>query len=121
MLSKKPSRSFLVEDMDSLLHLAQSETDEGSTNKRLLKGLLAATRHAIAHELTKRQYECLTMRYEQGMKLSEIAKELGISSSAVARHIYTAQQKVQKYASYCVFAYSESPAAYSGQPPKKAI
>lgn len=114
MLMKKPSRSFLVGDVDEIVRGIPNFSEE-STNKKLLEALLAATRYAVAHELTKRQYDCFTMRYDRSMKLAEIADELGIGVSAVDRHISVARTRVQRYAGYCVFAYGKTPDAYVGK------
>lgn len=115
MLNRKRGKSFLVADMDKLIAWDKSGGQEDSTNLKMLKTLAEASRYAIAHELTQRQRECFTLRYERGMTLREISSTLGICPSAVGRHIAAARGRIQSHAAYCVIAYGKSPGLYSAK------
>lgn len=49
----------------------------------------------IEEELTPQQQRVIRMRYAGEMKYREVAEELGISETAVARHIKKAFQKIR--------------------------
>ncbi len=49
----------------------------------------------IEEELTPQQQRVIRMRYAGEMKYREVAEELGISETAVARHIQKAFQKIR--------------------------
>ena len=54
----------------------------------------------IENELTARQREILSMHFAQNMKVTEIARELGIEKSTVSRTLSSAIDKIYKYMKY---------------------
>ncbi len=55
---------------------------------------------AMLNELTKRQRDCIDMKYFKEMKVVQIAQSLGISSAAVYKHIRKGMQTLKHYAIY---------------------
>ena len=55
---------------------------------------------ALSAELTERQRQCLTAYYFGGEKMKEIAEDLGISTSAVSRHIKRALARLRARSIY---------------------
>ena len=77
-------------------YLSQHGSDNRSERERMKRVLMRAVRY----ELTDRQRECLTMHYLEGMKMKDVARSLGLSSSTVSRHIASAVRKLRKVAAY---------------------
>lgn len=59
----------------------------GEDNRRQIQRLLTNLPLAVEQELTPRQRQILDMRFNRGMRVSDIARELGISKSAVSRSL----------------------------------
>lgn len=55
---------------------------------------------AIASELTDRQRECVVNYYYGGMSTTQIASNLNLNKSTVARHIKAAKRRLSHLASY---------------------
>lgn len=55
---------------------------------------------ALKVELTERQRQCLTAYYFGGEKMKDIAEDLGISTSAVSRHIKRALTRLRARSIY---------------------
>ena len=70
--------------------------DNGSTRRRLVKNL----RRAIDSELTPRQRQMLTLYFLQGVKMHEIAEELGVNKSTVSRTVSRGKSRLQKCLKY---------------------
>ena len=51
---------------------------------------------AIREQLTEQDHRVLTLHYEQDMTYDETARELGISASAVNKHISGALRKLRQ-------------------------
>lgn len=80
--------------------ISYSLYNQGATNRPELERMKKILYRAIRHELTDRQRECITMFYLNGMKMKDIASQLGLSTSTVSRHISSATRKLRKVASY---------------------
>ena len=74
--------------------------NHGGNNRPERERMKRLLLRAIRHELTDRQRECLMMYYLEGMKMKDIAKSLGLSSSTVSRHIGSAVHKLRRIADY---------------------
>lgn len=53
-------------------------------------------------ELTPRQRLVLTMHYEQGMRVTQIAAALGVNKSTVSRTISRAEARLKRYLRYAL-------------------
>lgn len=73
---------------------------KGTTNRPERERMKRILTRAIRCELTERQRSCLVKYYLEGMKMKDIAKEMGLSKSTVSRHISAATLKLRKVASY---------------------
>lgn len=90
------------------LHFNEKNTDiilfenyvnnKGTNNesRNRMKKLLS---QAIDRGLTEKQKACIIGYYINGKKQKEIAKELGIDSSTVSRHITVAKKKLKDFVS----------------------
>lgn len=74
----------------------------GSTNQNSRERMKKILSRAVLNELTERQRICIVDYYINGKKEKEIAKELGLNSSTVSRHIIKARDKLRHIASYYV-------------------
>ena len=70
--------------------------DNSDQRERLLRKL----RRAREQELTPRQREVLALYYDRGLKMSQIARKLGINRSTVSRTIGRAKQRLYRYLQY---------------------
>ena len=61
--------------------------DNANTNSELLTRLRQNLRRARQQELTPRQQQVLTLYYDQGMNMTQIAQTLGVNCSTVSRTI----------------------------------
>lgn len=74
-------------DLTTLLNAA---VDNEESLERLRRGL----RCARAEALTERQSEVLRMHFEEGRRVSDIARALGVNRSTVSRTIVRAQKRL---------------------------
>ena len=63
-------------------------------NRLQVERLLTNLPLAVEQELTPRQREILTMRFTRGMRVTDIAEELGVSKSAVSRTVARATDRL---------------------------
>ena len=91
-------RIYLDDDNERLISYYLS--NHGSDNRPELARMRRIMSRAIRRELTDRQRECLTLYYLEGMKMKDIARELGLSNSTVSRHISTSLVKLRRVAEY---------------------
>ncbi len=56
-------------------------------NEKEIQRMKRFLEKALHAELTPRQRQCLTLYYFEGLSMTEIGRKLGISTSAVSRHI----------------------------------
>ena len=83
---------------DMTVYLRETGEDNSLQMERLRRNL----RRAREQELTPRQRQMLELHYDQRLSVTEIAKELGVNSSTVSRHIMKARDKLRHIASYYV-------------------
>ena len=91
-------RLYIDEDNSDLIayHLYLKGASNRPERERMKRILM----RAIRCELTERQRSCLVKHYLEGMKMKDIAKDMGLSKSTVSRHISAAEHKLRKVASY---------------------
>ena len=56
--------------------------------------------HAMREQMTERQYEVLLMREVEGLSGKEISYKLGISQSAVSRHLTRGKKRLRTLLAY---------------------
>lgn len=71
--------------------ISQSPTAKSPDTKRVKKQDLS--RYLDAAKLTERQYQCASLRWEYGLSVSAIARELKLSRMTIDQHIKFAQKK----------------------------
>lgn len=76
--------------------------DNANTNSELLTRLRQNLRRARQQELTPRQQQVLTLYYDQGMNITQIAQTLGVNCSTVSRTIRRAKQRLYRCLRYCL-------------------
>ena len=54
----------------------------------------------LENELTKRQHDCIVMRYFENTPVKEIAEKIGITPAAVYKHLHKAMTTFKKCALY---------------------
>lgn len=74
--------------------------DNANTNSELLTRLRQNLRRARQQELTPRQQQVLTLYYDQGMNMTQIAQTLGVNCSTVSRTIRRAKQRLYRCLRY---------------------
>lgn len=83
---------------DMTVWLRENANDNQEQIQRLLRNL----RKARAQELTPRQQQMLSMRFEQNMSGAEIARELGLNRSTVSRTLRRAQERLRRCLQYAL-------------------
>ncbi len=71
--------------------------EDNSQNRSLLRQNL---RRAISEELTEKQWEAMRLYYVEGIKMTDIAKMLGVSPSTISRNIKRGREKLKKCLRY---------------------
>lgn len=74
--------------------------ENSNSNSELVLRLRQNLARARAQELTRRQQEVLQLYFDQGMNMSQIARELGVSSSTISRTVRRAKRRLYKYLKY---------------------
>ena len=94
----KMKREFIhITDNNKHRLMSDSGFWHGSTNKNSRDKMKKILSMAVLNELTERQRICIVDYYLNGKKEKEIAKELGVNSSTVSRHIMKARDKLSTY------------------------
>ena len=83
---------------DMTVWLQENADDNQEQIERLLRNL----RKARIQELTPRQQQMLSMRFEQNMSGAEIARELGLNRSTVSRTLKRAQDRLRRCLQYAL-------------------
>lgn len=83
---------------DMTVWLQENADDNQEQIERLLRNL----RKARVQELTPRQQQMLSMRFEQNMSGAEIARELGLNRSTVSRTLRRAQERLRRCLQYAL-------------------
>ena len=83
---------------DMTVWLRENANDNQEQIDRLLRNL----RKARVQELTPRQQQMLSMRFEQNMSGAEIARELGLNRSTVSRTLRRAQERLRRCLQYAL-------------------
>ena len=83
---------------DMTVWLRENANDNQEQIDRLLRNL----RKARVQELTPRQQEVLSLRYEQNMRITEIAQHLGLNRSTVSRTLRRAQERLRRCLQYAL-------------------
>ena len=83
---------------DMTVWLRENADDNQEQMERLLRNL----RKARVQELTPRQQQMLSMRFEQNMSGAEIARELGLNRSTVSRTLRRAQERLPRCLQYAL-------------------
>lgn len=81
---------------DMTVWLRENSEDNGEQLARLRRNL----RLARERELTPCQRQVLEMRFEQQMRVSEIARELGVNPSTITRTLQRATERLRRCLRY---------------------
>ena len=93
----KMKREFIhITDNNKHRLMSDSGFWHGSTNENSRDKMKKILSMAVLNELTERQRICIVDYYLNGKKEKEIAKELGVNSSTVSRHIMKARDKLRR-------------------------
>ena len=76
--------------------------EQANDNQEQMERLRRNLRRARELELTPRQQQVLTLRYEQNMNGAEIARMLGLNRSTVSRTIRRAQERLRRCLQYAL-------------------
>lgn len=77
-------------------YMAELGTDDSAFRARFREAFF----HALQEQLTARQYEVLWMSEVEGLSGKEIAYRLGISQSAVSRHLTRGKKRLRTLLAY---------------------
>lgn len=76
--------------------------EQANDNQEQMERLRRNLRRAREQELTPRQQQVLTLRYEQNMNGAEIARMLGLNRSTVSRTTRRAQERLRRCLQYAL-------------------
>ena len=96
------NRTFETRSSEWLGDMTVWLRDNANTNSELLTRLRQNLRRARQQELTPRQQQVLTLYYDQGMNMTQIAQTLGVNCSTVSRTIRRAKQRLYRCLRYCL-------------------
>ena len=96
------NRTFDTRSSEWLCDMTVWLRDNANTNSELLTRLRQNLRRARQQELTPRQQQVLTLYYDQGMNMTQIAQTLGVNCSTVSRTIRRAKQRLYRCLRYCL-------------------
>lgn len=74
----------------------------GPDNCRQLQHLTRRLHQARQQELTQRQGQILSLYYDRGLSMRQIAQRLQINSSTVCRTLQRARRRLQRSLRYCL-------------------
>jgi len=74
--------------------------ENSNNNSELVLRLRQNLTRAREQELTQRQREVLVLYFDRGMNMSQIARELGVSSSTISRTVRRAKRRLYKCLKY---------------------
>lgn len=74
--------------------------EHAEDNSEQLSRLRRNLREARKRELTERQREILSLYYDQGMTMPQIAEHLGVNRSTVSRTLRRAKDKLLRFLRY---------------------
>ncbi len=77
-------------------YMAELGTDDSAFRAKFREAFF----HALQEQLTARQYEVLWMSEVEGLSGKEIAYRLGISQSAVSRHLTRGKKRLRTLLAY---------------------
>ena len=80
--------------------LAAWERENGEDNSEQLARLRRNLRKAREQELTTRQREMVSLYYDQGMTIPQIAEQLGLNRSTVSRTLRRARERLYRFLQY---------------------
>ena len=83
-----------------LADLAVWERENSEDNADQMERLRRNLRKVRTSELTGRQAQMLQLYYDQGMSMPQIARELGITKSAVSRTLARGRARINRYLQY---------------------
>ena len=96
-----PRKKLPLDDFtESLAGFIKYKEQDQETNVIEYRKIIKIMTKLIYNELSKRQKECVTMRYFEKMQVCQIAKKLQIDKSTVSRHISRAKEKLKKLLEY---------------------
>lgn len=81
---------------DMTVWLRENSADNSERLERLRRNL----RQARVRELTPRQRQMLTLYYDQGMNIPQIAVLLGLNRSTVSRPLRRARERLYRHVRY---------------------
>ena len=82
-----------------LLRWRHEGAEDNAAQRAYLKEKLREAREA---ELTPRQSEVLRLRYDEGLRVTQIAERLGLHKSTVSRTLSRAEARLRRYLKYCL-------------------
>ena len=94
------NRDFDARSSEWIGDMAVWLRDNANDNSELLARLRQNLRRARQQELTPRQQQMLTLYYDQGMTMPQIAANLGVNCSTVSRTIRRAKRRLYRCLRY---------------------
>ena len=96
-----PKKKLTLNDFtESLAGYNQYKEKDQETNIVEYRKIIKIMTKLIQNELSKRQKECITMKFFEKMSVCQIAKNLKIDKSTASRHISRAKEKLKKLLEY---------------------
>ena len=87
-------------DNEFIGDMAAWEQANSEDNTEQLERLRRNLRRVRASELTDRQAHMLHLYYDLGLSMPQIARELGVTKSAVSRTLSRARGRIKRYLQY---------------------
>ena len=98
-----------TENLASVRAYDQSQRAFLSKGRSEHQQILRVLRHAMDQELTQRQRDCVNQYYFEKRKMEDVARDLGVSTSAVSRHLKKARGRLARVMEYAFTRLEQSP------------
>lgn len=84
-------------------YVGDTSSVKASDNRHLLRKAALVTQAAVETELTEKQQLCVKRHFYDGVSVTSLAEELGVSKSTVSRHLSRAKLRIEKCVRYACF------------------
>ena len=82
----------------------ESYSSTGNSNKDKLNVLSAILPEIVKNELSKKQQQCIYLKFKKNLTQKQIGQELGINQSTVSKHITSAKEIISQNLKYAYSA-----------------
>lgn len=99
-VKKQPAPFLTLRNNEFSGDMAAWALETSMSNEEQLERLHKNLRLARQMVLTQRQQMIMTLYYDEGLRMSEIARQLHINRATVSRHLSRGRERLKRYLRY---------------------